>query len=212
MQKILIIGTGALATALAQIITDNSPHNHIVMYGIDQQEIADINHCKTNQRYFKDITLNNNITATDDLHHAVIDATTIIIATPNKAFAQIIALLNECLQHQVIIINASKGFNHVTGECLTTSLQNITMASNYGSIYGPGFAEEIMQKIPTYMMSVATQPAFHAYVKKTFTTAYFKISGCDDTIGADVGAACKNVLAIMCGMIHRYPKNIIAAL
>jgi len=53
--KVGVLGTGSWATALSLVLTDNQ--HEILMYGIDQGEIEDINHNHQNSKFFQDIHL-----------------------------------------------------------------------------------------------------------------------------------------------------------
>ena len=54
MKKITIIGSGALGTAIANMLLDANPKNDVLIYGIDEKELSDLSDGK-NTKYFKDI-------------------------------------------------------------------------------------------------------------------------------------------------------------
>ena len=53
MSKIGVLGTGSWATALSRVLIDNQ--NEVIMYGIDQNQIDDINNNHQNKTFFKDV-------------------------------------------------------------------------------------------------------------------------------------------------------------
>ena len=55
MSKIGVLGTGSWATALSRVLIDNQ--NEVIMYGIDQNQIDDINNNHQNKTFFKDVLL-----------------------------------------------------------------------------------------------------------------------------------------------------------
>ena len=71
MSKIGVLGTGSWATALSRVLIDNQ--NEVIMYGIDQNQIDDINNNHQNKTFFKDVLLEKEIKATNNLEEALKD-------------------------------------------------------------------------------------------------------------------------------------------
>ena len=65
MSKIGVLGTGSWATALSRVLIGNQ--NEVIMYGIDQNQIDDINNNHQNKTFFKDVLLEKEIKGTNNL-------------------------------------------------------------------------------------------------------------------------------------------------
>src|SRR6185312_7494383 len=66
---------------------------------------------------------------------------------------------------------------------------------------GPNFAHEIAAGMPAAAVVAATDVALRDRVIATLTTPAFRLYGNDDPIGAQVGGAAKNVVAIAAGAV-----------
>lgn len=64
-QTVAVLGPGSWGTALSQVLNDNG--HEVRLWGNIQEQIDEINTTHTNQRYFKDIVISDQITATTDL-------------------------------------------------------------------------------------------------------------------------------------------------
>ena len=68
-QTVAVLGPGSWGTALSQVLNDNG--HEVRLWGNIQEQIDEINTTHTNQRYFKDIVISDQITATTDLKAAL---------------------------------------------------------------------------------------------------------------------------------------------
>ena len=58
MKNITIIGSGALGSAFANVLFDANPKNNILIYGIDEKELQDIEKGR-NTKYFNEGSYDN---------------------------------------------------------------------------------------------------------------------------------------------------------
>ena len=76
-----VLGSGTWGTALGQVLADNG--NNVTIYGIDNNEVNDININHKNSKYFGgEVILPNLITATTDLKEALKETELVIVAVP----------------------------------------------------------------------------------------------------------------------------------
>lgn len=202
-KNILIIGTGAYGTALANILTDNN-HN-VIMYGINKKEINDINKYHINSKFFENIKINKNIKATNNFLEAIQNIEYIVFSAPIVSINIIIKKINKFLKKSIVFINTAKGLDPKTGNILSYTFQkliNFTVIKYFGGLYGPSIAKEIILKKPTFVIAVAKNIKIANKIKILFNNNYFIVSSNTDFIGIEYSAALKNSIAIMSGISY----------
>ncbi len=214
--KIAIIGSGALGTALAKVLVDAGSTN-IMIYGIDEDEIAELSK-GFNTKYFPNSIDFPKFNASTNIEEVLMDASFVVIAVPSVAmpvvFPQIVGTLNS----EVLIVNGSKGFYPGTQQSLHEKMEELSKGHEFVrgvvSLIGPSHAEEIVLEMPTTISSVNKKYELCREVQELFSNEYFRIYTQTDVKGAEVGAAYKNVLAIASGMVDGlgFGINTVAAL
>lgn len=215
MNKIAILGTGSWATGLARVLNDNG--HTVMMYGIDQNEIDDINIRHCNYKYFKEVQLEEPIVATLSLEKALKDAQYILITIPTQFVRSTLEQVKPLLKNKVTIINASKGFDMNTNMRISETIRNVFTQDEINpvvSLIGPSHAEEVVERILTAVCAVSLDEAYAKDVQKLFSNHYFRVYTTTDEVGAEYGAAYKNVIAVASGIIAGlgYGDNTRAAL
>ena len=116
MNKILIFGTGAFGTTIANILLANN-NNYVAMYGIDKNEINDLLH-KQNTKYFSNFRLikKPHIVTNDFTTLSKIKFGFVILAIPSKATANVVGLIKKFITNKPILINCIKGLNEKTNQ------------------------------------------------------------------------------------------------
>ncbi len=212
--KTAVIGTGSWGTALAQVLADND--QDVILYGIEPDQIQDINENHQNSKFFPGVQLNPKLKATGDLNEAA-DADVVLLAVPSAAIAPVAKQTADVLNKKAIWINVAKGFNPGTNERLSEVLRRVIpeeKISSVVSLIGPSHAEEVVERQLTSIDAVSLKEEDAEAVQKLFSNEYMRIYTGDDEIGSELGAAVKNVMAIASGMIAGlgYKDNTRAAL
>ncbi|MBR2810595.1 MAG: NAD(P)-dependent glycerol-3-phosphate dehydrogenase [Solobacterium sp.] len=198
--KLRIVGAGSWGTALAQVAADNG--HDVVIYGRDRSAAEEINTLHTNSRYFE-TELNHAVLASDDIG-IVKDADIILLAVPSRALEDVIAQIVPYLDHKTVFVNVAKGFHPVTHERLyEVILRSVPEAFLQAvvSLIGPSHAEEVVARLLTAVNAVSDDLSSAKLVQQVFSNDVFRVYTGDDVIGAEIGCAVKNILAIASGIL-----------
>ncbi len=214
--KVAILGTGSWGTALGQVLVDND--HYVVMYGIDDSEIFDINYNRKNSRYFGDeVTLPVVLKATKNLGVAVSDADMVVICVPSRFVRGVLENVKVHIKDSAIVVNASKGFDYDTNSRMTDTIREVLgdcINNAVVSVIGPSHAEEVIARKLTSICAVSTDENAARLVQSAFSNSYMRLYVNTDEIGAEYGVALKNVIAIASGILvgRGYGDNAKAAL
>ena len=199
--KIRILGTGSWGSALAQVVADNG--HDVMMWGIDAAEVNDIENNHHNSKYFE-VEMNHDVHATQDIN-CVKDADVILIAVPVMALESVVEQIAPLLDHSVTFINVAKGFHPVTHERLSVVMERIipsSMRKAIVSLIGPSHAEEVILRMLTSVNAVSDNEQQAQMIQELFSNSYFRVYRNTDVIGAEIGVALKNVMAIASGILE----------
>ncbi len=195
-----VVGSGSWGVALAQVLSDNN-HN-VLIWGRNKDAISDINvHRKL--KYFPDVKLSDKLQATSNFNDLV-DADILILATPTSALDDILKMINNTFNKEVIIVNVSKGFHAQTSERLSVAIRRIIkpeLLKSIVSLIGPTHAEEVIIRLETAIVAVSEDEESSKSIQQLFANDYFRVYTSTDVIGAEIGAAVKNIIALASGII-----------
>ncbi|WLP85431.1 NAD(P)H-dependent glycerol-3-phosphate dehydrogenase [Mycoplasma seminis] len=197
-----VLGTGAFGSALANILIENG--HKVLMYGISETEIADINN-GFNTKYFGDIQFANPelIRATNNLGEFLDDVDTAVLAVPSVAVGSLLSEISKIANGRKIdLINLSKGLEPNTKQFFSQYIKdNFTnIINNFSSIMGPSFAIEVFKGNLTMVNIVGTNIEFNKEVAQYFNNKHFYVKPYSQIKGAELFSAFKNVLAIGLGI------------
>ena len=193
--KIAVIGAGAWGTALAI----NFANRHAITLIADDAAHAEaINQGQENARYLPGFTLPENIVARADIASAA-GADLLLIATPVAGLRPTLLLLKKHAP-ALPLLWVCKGLEAETGLLPHQVVAEIHPGPASGVLSGPSFAEEVARGMPTAVVLASENPAFAKTMAQALHGGSLRVYASDDLIGAEVGGAVKNVLAIATGI------------
>ena len=209
-----VIGAGAMGLALANVLLDNN--KNVLVYGRNPAKVKYLNE-KHQSEYLDNIKLNEKLKVIDSLEDLLNFSDALIIAVPSKEVKNIIKEINLIIKHKVLIINAAKGLEH-NSKIGMQELIKLNFNKDYFlgvvSLLGPGFAKEIIKRNITLICAVSEDLNQAKLIQNDFSNDYFRVYVSDDVIGAEIGSAMKNAIAIASGILAGlgYGENSKAAL
>lgn len=196
---IAVLGTGSWGTALASLIARNGYPTTI--WGRDADQVASINTAHQNVRYLPGIPLPESLVATGDLGLAVSGADLVLVVTPSHAFAETLHALAAFRRPHAGVAWATKGFEPGSGRFLHEVAGDVLGAGvPLAVVTGPSFAKEVAQGLPTAVTVHSDDEAFNGTVADALHGPTFRAYTGNDMLGAELGGAMKNVLAVATGV------------
>ncbi len=198
MKKILILGDGGWGTALATVLHEKG--HHVTMWGHSPQYVEYLSKHRENPKYLPGITIPNNLTITSDISVAINGAEYIVAAIPTPFLRSVIKNLKKHSIQGVPIICVAKGIENESLMCGSEIIRDALGEQPIAVLFGPSHAEEVARKLPTTVVSSSQDLFLAKQVQHIFTTNRFRVYTNPDTIGVELGAALKNVIAIAAGI------------
>ena len=202
-QTVAVLGPGSWGTALSQVLNDNG--HEVRLWGNIQEQIDEINTAHTNQRYFKDIVISEDITATTDLKAALDGVDAILFVVPTKVTRLVARQVAETLDHPVTVMHASKGLEPGTHDRISQILEEeipASLRSEVVVVSGPSHAEETIVRDITLITAASKDLEAARYVQELFSNHYFRLYTNTDVIGVETAGALKNIIAVGAGALH----------
>lgn len=197
MKKIGVIGAGAWGTALAQSLANSG--RDVLMWARETEVVESINGQHENLLYLKGVRLNEMIKATHNLHE-IEDCDLFLISTPAQYVRSTLETMKETLADKPFVICA-KGIEIDTGNMMSEVANQVIPGCKVGMLSGPTFASEIARGLPCAVTLAMADKNLGEEIVSFMGSRTLRTYLTDDIIGAQIGGAVKNVIAIASGVV-----------
>ena len=195
--KMAVLGGGAWGTALACVLAQK--HAAVTLWAHEADTVRAINDSHENTPFLPGIKLADNIHASADLTD-LRAAEIILMVVPAQFARPILADLAAINDHATLVLCA-KGIERDSLKLMSELAEEYIDKARLAVLSGPSFAADVARGLPTAVTLAAADATRGAWLASHIGAPHFRTYLSDDIIGAEIGGAIKNVLAIACGIV-----------
>ncbi|MCJ9430598.1 NAD(P)H-dependent glycerol-3-phosphate dehydrogenase [Kordiimonas marina] len=198
MQKIGVLGAGAWGTALAEVAARAG--RDTILWAREPEVVDSVNTSHENTVFLSGVPLNPALRATGDMADmADIDA--LLIVSPAQHLRAMLLSQVQHLKKGVPLVICSKGIEVATGKLLSEAVEEVAPGHPVAVLSGPTFAAEVARGMPCALTLACADREVGDKLVQALGQPTFRPYYDHDVVGAQVGGAVKNVLAIACGIV-----------
>jgi len=196
IETIGVIGGGAWGTALAQSAAANG--DPVILWAREGDVVRSINDQSANPLFLPNIPLSRKIRATSQLDDLA-DCDAILVVAPAQHVRDI---LGSASIGFAPLILCAKGIEAGSKKLMSEVAAEVYPGSPIAVLSGPTFAHEVAAGLPAAVTLACEDQALGQLIATRLASPAFRPYLSKDVIGAEIGGAVKNVLAIACGVVE----------
>ncbi|MDO5668986.1 MAG: NAD(P)H-dependent glycerol-3-phosphate dehydrogenase [Corynebacterium sp.] len=194
------MGAGSWGTTLAKVFADAG--NTVTLWARRTELAEQIRTTRANPDYLPDIRLPESVVATDDAQRALDSAAVVVFAVPSQTMRDNLTSWTPLLPSDATLVSISKGVETDTHLRMSEVIAEITGADTgrIAVLSGPNLAREIAEEQPAATVIACADENRAKLVQAAVATPYLRPYTNTDVVGVELGGACKNVIALACGV------------
>ena len=199
---ISVIGAGAWGTALAHLLATKGLN--IRLWAYEPEVVESIDNQRENTWYLRDVVLPNSIQAMSSLSDCIQGTDLIVLAVPSHTMVGMMTQIRPLLKKLIPITIATKGIEEGTLQLMSQVVEDHlpdTWHTWLTVLSGPSFAAEVCRWKRTTILLAGKDFNLVNRLQQVFLTPQFRVYAGRDMIGAQLGGALKNVMAIAAGIV-----------
>ncbi|WP_425079484.1 NAD(P)H-dependent glycerol-3-phosphate dehydrogenase [Ruegeria denitrificans] len=194
--SVSVLGSGAFGTALAISLAGNGP---VTLWSRNADQAKQMRAARENATRLPNIALPADITVTADIAEAL-RADTLLLAVPMQKLRSALQDHAPVLRGKTLVA-CCKGIELTSGLGPVAVIKEVVPDARIALLTGPSFADDIAHGLPTALTLACEDTELGKALQAELTTANLRLYRTTDTVGAELGGALKNVMAIGCGAV-----------
>lgn len=196
--NITVIGDGGWGTALALLL--HGYGHRLTIWGPFAQYLDEFRAAGENVKFLPGVKVPSDIALTADPAAAVKDAECVVIASPSKFYAGVCEKFKGLVTDKMLVVSVTKGLSEKRHCRMSTLAEEILGVHDVVVLSGPSHAEEVSRLLPTAVVAACRDLVRAEAVQKLFSGPRFRVYTGTDPLGAELGGAVKNVIAVAVGV------------
>ena len=192
--SVSVLGAGAFGTALAISLAGNGP---VTLWSRDRDHARAMRDTRRNEARLPGAELPANLTVTSDIAQAA-QAETVLLAVPMQKLRAALTDHRSLLAGRTLVA-CCKGIELTSGLGPVSVIAKMVPDAHPALLTGPSFADDIARGLPTALTLACEDAERGQSLQADLTTATLRLYRTTDVVGAELGGALKNVMAIACG-------------
>ena len=193
--KVAVIGSGAWGTALAIRLCKNG--HDVTMWTFEKELIPKMENERRNIR-LPNAVLPEGLKISGDYACAA-GCKLVVMASPSFPARSVCRGVKPYIDEDAVVVSVTKGLEDGTHMRMSEVVAQET-GKEVVVLTGPSHAEEVSINIPTGLLAASQNQALAEFVQDAFMADTLRVYTSSDPIGAEMGAALKNVIALCAGI------------
>lgn len=191
--SISVLSAGAFGTALAISLAKKGAS--VTLWARDKEQVDQMRASRENSARIPGVTLPPSLHVTSEMSEALSD--TVLLAAPMQKMRDL--LLSHPKLNGKLLVACCKGVELGTELGPVGVIRDCCPDATPAILTGPSFAADIARGLPTALTLAIEDEQKGKVLQKALTTPNLRIYRTTDTVGAELGGALKNVIAVACG-------------
>lgn len=200
MVKVAVMGAGSWGTTIAKVFADAG--NTVSLWARRDVQAQRIQITRENPEYLPSLILPPSISATADAQRALDGADIVVLAVPSQTLRPNLEAWRELIPGDASLVSLAKGIERDTNLRMSELIAEVSGAdpSRIAVLSGPNLAREVALEQPAATVIACTDENRAKLIQAAASAPYFRPYTNVDVVGCEIGGACKNVIALACGM------------
>jgi glycerol-3-phosphate dehydrogenase (NAD(P)+) len=202
VNRVAVLGAGAWGTAFALVLADAG--NEVALWARRAELVEAMTVKRVNVDHLPGVELPDALVPTTDAGAALADAELVFLAVPSQRLREHLERWAPMLRPDSVLISLAKGVELATTYRMSQVIAEVTGAGpdRIAVVTGPNLAGEVAVRQPAAAVVACAELDVAGRVQDACHTEWFRAYTHTDVIGAELGGAIKNVIALAVGMAH----------